>query len=76
MTPEPAPDQGTTWQTGEPAERGAYVLLLQRDKYSTPRAEIWCWDGEVWHDCGCEYDEDLDGKVVGWTAMPEAKVED
>lgn len=76
VIPEPVPDQGTTWQTGKPAESGAYVLLLQRDKYSTPRAEVWCWDGEVWHDCGCEYDEDLDGKIVGWTAMPEAKVED
>lgn len=73
---EPVPDQGATWQTGQPEERGAYVLLLQRDKYSTPRAEVWCWDGEVWHDCGCEYDEDLDGKIVGWTAMPESKVED
>ena len=70
MISEPAPKLGSTWQTGDPKERGAYILVLQRSKYSTPRPAIWTWDGG-WTNCGCEYNEDLDGKILGWAPMPE-----
>lgn len=69
--PEDVPNSGTGWQTGEPVNIGDYVLLLQRDKGLCPRAEVWTWKGDNWYDCGCSWDEDLDGKILGWTPMPE-----
>lgn len=72
--PEIVPNSGIGWQTGEPVNIGTYVLLLQRDKYSDIRPEVWSWRGDNWYDCGCSWDEDLDGKILGWTPMPEDAV--
>lgn len=59
----------TIWQTGDPINIGAYVLLLQRNKYSDIKPEVWCWKGDGWYDCGVLYDEELDGRILGWTPM-------
>lgn len=73
--PEKTSEFGTVWRTGKPQDLGAYVLLLQRDKYCTPKSEIWCWDGNIWSDCGVVHDERLDGKIVGWVPIPEVMAE-
>ena len=59
------------WNTGSPDKIGAYVLVLFRNKYVGPRVEIWNWVGDRWLDCGDEYDEALDGKILGWYPMME-----
>lgn len=68
-------NSGTFWQTGNPHDCGDYVLLLKRNQFCRPTSDVWYWDGNVWSDCGCIYDEHLDGKIVGWAPMPEVMTE-
>jgi hypothetical protein len=60
----------TGWQTGEPVNLGAYVLLFKRPGRMVC-SEIWDWTGNGWDDCGMFYDEDIDGKILGWMPLPE-----
>lgn len=69
LSVEKVPEPGTGWKTGNPEEAGTYVLILARNKYVGPKAEIWNWNGEEWTDCGVLYDKDLDGKIFGWCPM-------
>lgn len=71
VLPEPVPDQSTTWQTGEPKEVGAYILLMRYDRYSDTRAEIYNWDGEKWLDGYDEpYSKTVDGEILIWVKAP------
>jgi ParB family chromosome partitioning protein len=67
--PTNAPEPGTGWRTGKPEAVGTYVLILCRSKWTGPKAEIWTWDGSCFWDLGQEYDEYLDGKILGWMPM-------
>lgn len=69
--PDDAPNSNTGWLTGEPVNIGKYVLLLQDNECSGPRAQIWTWKGDNWYDSGFSWDEDLDGKILGWIPLPE-----
>lgn len=65
------PKQGTTWQTGEPTEAGAYILLMRYGLYDDAHAEIYNWDGEKWLDGYDEpYSKAVDGEILRWVKAP------
>lgn len=61
--------QGKVWQTGNPEKPGSYALVFCDNIYCGPRTEIWDWDGETWYQFREPYDENIDGKILGWVPM-------
>lgn len=59
-----------TWQTGDPAEPGDYILMLMPYQ-STVQYELWHWEDDGWEDDIGEYNPDIDGEILGWIPMPE-----
>lgn len=70
--PEKVPNPGTGWQTGEPANLGKCMLLLDRGREETDLAgDVFDWRGDGWYQYGCLLDEEFDGKVLAWCPLPE-----
>ena len=70
-SPETVPNSGTGWQTGEPINLGAYVVILGQSQFSGMRTAIYQWTGERWDENGIGHDDDIDGTILGWVPMPE-----
>lgn len=67
-----ASESGTIWQSGDPADPGDYILMLQPYKGSL-QFELWRWEDEGWEDDIGEYNQDIDGEILGWIPMPKKK---
>ena len=65
------PNSGTIWQTGEPINLGAYVVILGENRFSGMRTAIYQWTGDRWEENGIGHDDDIDGTILGWVPMPE-----
>lgn len=72
LTPKAVSNLGTEWQTGDPDEPGDYILMLQPYKGQL-QFELWHWENEVWEDDIGEYNQDIDGDILGWIPMPKEK---
>lgn len=65
------PNSGTGWQTGEPINLGAYVVILGENRFSGMRTAIYQWTGLRWEENGIAHDDDIDGTILGWIPMLE-----
>lgn len=62
-------NSGTGWKTGDPEVPGDYILMLQPYKGSL-QFELWHWEDDGWEDDIGEYNQDIDGEILGWIPMP------